>query len=157
MVSNRFLSVAIAVILLPTIALATDYIVGDGKGWTTNFNYQDWAKDKMFMVGDVLVFNYEAGNHDVVKVNGSAFKDCSPPPGAENFTSGNDKIELKATGNKWYLCSKSGHCNTGQKLSITVMDMAPQPAPNSAVRGIIFPGFQLFIVAFVFLMGINVV
>ena len=67
MVSNRFLSVAIAVILLPTIALATDYIVGDGKGWTTNFNYQDWAKDKMFMVGDALgMISYNIVNCDGV-------------------------------------------------------------------------------------------
>lgn len=54
MASNRFVILAIAVILLPTIAIATEYVVGDDKGWIPGFDYAAWAKDKMFNVGDVL-------------------------------------------------------------------------------------------------------
>ena len=54
MASNRFFILAIAAILLPTIAIATEYVVGDENGWTNNVNYDDWAKDKMFNVGDKL-------------------------------------------------------------------------------------------------------
>lgn len=45
---------AVALVLLPTIAMAAEYVVGDDKGWTINFDYQSWAKDKTFYVGDTL-------------------------------------------------------------------------------------------------------
>ena len=55
MASYRFITLAIvAIIVLPTVVMATDHIVGDDKGWTTNVNYTDWAKDKVFHVGDTL-------------------------------------------------------------------------------------------------------
>ncbi|GMN66817.1 hypothetical protein TIFTF001_035908 [Ficus carica] len=157
--ANHFISLAIAVILLPSIAFATEYVVGDDKGWTTNFDYQAWAKNKVFYVGDTLVFNYISPNHDVYKVNGTAFNDCIAPLDAEKFTSGNDKIELKTAGNKWYLCGKSGHCSTGQKLSITVSNSsAPQPAPSSsaAPAAIFFSVYQVFIALAVVLVVVNI-
>lgn len=55
MASNNLLVVlAIAVVVFPSVTMATEYWVGDSKGWTVNFDYQAWASDKMFMVGDVL-------------------------------------------------------------------------------------------------------
>lgn len=57
MASNRFVIVAIfAVIVLSTIAMATEYIVGDENGWTNDgsVDYEAWAKGKMFNVGDLL-------------------------------------------------------------------------------------------------------
>ncbi|MBA0881374.1 hypothetical protein Goshw_013287, partial [Gossypium schwendimanii] len=42
MASNKLL----IAIFLPAMAMAIDYIVGDDSGWTINFNYQAWAKDK---------------------------------------------------------------------------------------------------------------
>lgn len=44
----------IAFILFPTIATATEYVIGDANGWTINFDYQAWAKNKVFLVGDKL-------------------------------------------------------------------------------------------------------
>ncbi|KAL4200356.1 hypothetical protein AMTRI_Chr03g56000 [Amborella trichopoda] len=36
-------------------------------------------------------------------------------------------------GNKWYICSSGYHCESGQKLKITVYDsMAPIPTPAPA-------------------------
>lgn len=55
MASNRFLILlTIVAIFLPAMAFATDYLVGDTSGWTINFDYQAWAKDKVFYVGDKL-------------------------------------------------------------------------------------------------------
>lgn len=105
------------------------------------------------------MFNYISPNHDVYKVNGTAFNDCIAPLDAEKFTSGNDKIELKTAGNKWYLCGKSGHCSTGQKLSITVSNSsAPQPAPSSssAPAAIFFSVYQVFIALVVILGVVNI-
>lgn len=39
---------------LPAITMATEYWVGGDKGWTLDVDYQAWAKDKTFKVGDTL-------------------------------------------------------------------------------------------------------
>lgn len=44
----------LAVVVLPTVAMATQHVVGDNAGWTVNQKYDDWAKDKTFYVGDTL-------------------------------------------------------------------------------------------------------
>lgn len=51
-------TLSIAAILFPTIAMAAEHVVGDDKGWTINFDYQAWAKDKVFRVGDKLGITY---------------------------------------------------------------------------------------------------
>ncbi|KAF3441437.1 hypothetical protein FNV43_RR15351 [Rhamnella rubrinervis] len=155
MASNQLVILAIAAILLPTIAMATDYVVGDDSGWTINFDYQAWAKDKVFHVGDKLVFKYPVGKHNVHKVNGTVFKDCIVPPENEALTSGKDEIELATPGNKWYICGVANHCLSGQKLSISVVDGAPAPAPgehNSAPSS----GFHVFMAVIVAVVAIAV-
>ncbi|KAH1083122.1 hypothetical protein J1N35_022883 [Gossypium stocksii] len=133
MASNKLLMLSVVAIFLPAMAMATDYIVGDDSGWTINFDYQTWAKDKVFYVGDKLVFQYPKGYHNVFKVNGTAFKDCDIPPPSEALTSGNDTVVLKTPGQKWYICGVDNHCSAyGQKLSITVLyqyGWEPAPAP----------------------------
>lgn len=49
-----FVFLAIIAVVLPTIAMATEYVVGDEKGWTADFDYGEWTKDKVFWVGDKL-------------------------------------------------------------------------------------------------------
>lgn len=44
---------AIVAILVHS-SLATEFVVGDDKGWTINFDYQTWAQGKEFHVGDKL-------------------------------------------------------------------------------------------------------
>ncbi|KAI3822663.1 hypothetical protein L1987_10258 [Smallanthus sonchifolius] len=70
------------VVLLPATTIATEYVVGDGSGWTIDYDYQAWAKNKHFKVGDTLVFKYQQGEHNVYKVNASSFASCTvPTPG----------------------------------------------------------------------------
>lgn len=53
--SNHFLiTLAIISVVLPTVAFATEFKVGDGSGWTVGFDYAAWAEDKEFYVGDKL-------------------------------------------------------------------------------------------------------
>lgn len=54
MALHRVTFIAISMVLLSSIAMATDHIVGDDKGWTVDFNYTQWAQDKVFRVGDNL-------------------------------------------------------------------------------------------------------
>ncbi|PQQ09135.1 mavicyanin [Prunus yedoensis var. nudiflora] len=129
--SQLFIIFAILAISAPSI-LATNYVVGDGKGWT-NFDYQAWARGKMFYVGDSLVFNYPKGVHNVFKVNGTGFQQCSAPLDSVPLTSGHDVITLATTGRKWYICGVAQHCAMGgQKLLITVFpsSFAPSPSPT---------------------------
>ncbi|KAI3791640.1 hypothetical protein L2E82_05499 [Cichorium intybus] len=125
----------LAVVLLPATTMATDYVVGDDSGWTTNYDYQAWAKDKVFYVGDKLVFKYPQNVHNVYKVNASSFASCTVPTPSTGLTSGNDVVPLVAPGKKWYICGVEGHCkDLGQRLVIDVQQgwMAPAPAPSSA-------------------------
>ena len=48
------LILSISMVLLSSVAIATDHIVGDDKGWTVDFDYTQWAQDKVFRVGDNL-------------------------------------------------------------------------------------------------------
>jgi hypothetical protein len=48
-----FFILAIAAILVPSVS-ATEFVVGDDKGWNINFDYQAWAQGKEFHVGDTL-------------------------------------------------------------------------------------------------------
>ncbi|KAF9592277.1 hypothetical protein IFM89_013503 [Coptis chinensis] len=145
------ITLAVVAIVLPTVALATEFVVGDAAGWTKGFDYAAWANGKDFRVGDKLVFNYPVGAHNVFKVNGTSFKDCAIPPVNEALISGNDVIALAAPGNKWYICGVGQHCALGgQKLSITVLPAleAPAPAPSSA-NGIFTSPYQVLIAAMI--------
>nr|XP_011463792.1 PREDICTED: stellacyanin-like [Fragaria vesca subsp. vesca] len=138
--TQHFVILAIILAIFAPSILATDYIVGDGKGWTINFDYQAWAQGKMFYVGDILVFNYPQGVHNVYKVNGTGFQECAVPAGVMPLTSGNDVINLATPGRKWYICGVARHCSVGQKLFITVMpSMAPSPSPLSASSAVPSP------------------
>ncbi|CAN0841697.1 Blue copper protein 1b [Linum grandiflorum] len=147
-------AVVVAVAAMVPTTLAVKYVVGDDAGWTNKgVDYKAWAAGKMFYVGDVLVFNYAAGNHNVMKVNGTDFLACTKPlAGPPPLTSGKDEIPLLTSGRKWYICGATGHCDAGQKLVITVSDGAASPAPtpssppNAAAGGIVGIGFVVTMV-----------
>ncbi|XP_054804405.1 blue copper protein 1a-like [Prosopis cineraria] len=126
----RIAFLAISMVLLSSVATATDHIVGDDQGWTLDFDYAEWARDKVFLVGDNLVFNYDNTKHDVFKLNGSLFSNCTFPAATEALTSGQDVIPLASPGRKWYACGKADHCaSRGMKLAITVLANGPMSAP----------------------------
>ncbi|CAI0414006.1 unnamed protein product [Linum tenue] len=126
MLASMIAVVAALAVLAPTMVSAKQYVVGDGKGWTKDFDYTTWTAGKQFFV----VFNYAQGSHNVFKVNGTDFLQCSKPLVGAPLTTGSDEIPLKTTGRKWYICGVSGHCASGQKLVITVSDGSAAPAPT---------------------------
>ncbi|XP_047309586.1 blue copper protein 1b-like [Impatiens glandulifera] len=100
----------------------TEFMVGgDFLGWDIFTNYTDWAQDKVFHVGDKLVFSYIISFHNVFTVNGSEFDNCTVPPINEALTSGYDIVTLTSPGPKWYICGVDDHCSLfNQKLAINV-------------------------------------
>ncbi|XP_054818129.1 blue copper protein 1a-like [Prosopis cineraria] len=143
MALSRALIVALlTATIFPTISMATDFIVGDGKGWTVGFDYQTWAANKVFHVGDKLIFEYSTGEHNVFKVNGTDFRNCTVPAASQGLTSGEDVIVLETPGRKWYLCGVGDHCQNGQKLFVNVLPsetQAPSPSPLSSVLPVTVP------------------
>ncbi|RVW11817.1 Stellacyanin [Vitis vinifera] len=110
--------------------MATEFTVGDDQGWTINFDYEAWAKEKVFWVGDKLVFKYTVGLHNVFKVNGTVFTNCTIPLANEALTTRNDEITLATPGRKWYICGVKDHCaNYEQKVAITMVEEWASPAP----------------------------
>ncbi|KAJ4835328.1 hypothetical protein Tsubulata_012794 [Turnera subulata] len=124
----------VAVIILPTITMAADYIVGDGKGWNAGVDYQAWATDKVFRVGDRLVFDYKLPN-SVHSVKEDDFNKCLAS-GGEVWISGHDIITLKTPGKRWYISSTGKRCLVlGQKMVIDVVDSDPSIPPVAPTPG----------------------
>ncbi|CAL5033027.1 unnamed protein product [Urochloa decumbens] len=91
--------------------------VGDSAGWS--FSVLGWPNYKPFKVGDVLLFNYKHGAHNVVQVNTVAqYSMCEVPRNATVWSSGNDRITL-ARGMSFYICGIPGHCQKGMKIAVT--------------------------------------
>ncbi|XP_072986525.1 blue copper protein 1a-like [Typha latifolia] len=142
---------AVAFVVLPAVVRATDYVVGDEKGWGLEVNYTAWAEAKEFRVGDTILFSYASGAHNVIEVGGPDFRACNvPQPAAANaLTSGNDVITLSSAGRRWFLCGKEGHCQKGQKVLIPIREAlaSPPPMPPPTNGGAVGFPFQALMVA----------
>ncbi|KAK1365841.1 Phytocyanin domain-containing protein [Heracleum sosnowskyi] len=150
MAASYNLLIVLAIASVTATMASTEFWVGGSSGWTINFDYQAWASDKVFHVGDTLVFSYPQGAHNVFKVNGTGFADCIKPTSNDAvLKSGHDVITLSSTGKKWYICAVKTHCSElKQKLVINVEEAeAPAPAPTSSANGIFTSSYQVFLVA----------
>ncbi|KAH7432075.1 hypothetical protein KP509_07G006900 [Ceratopteris richardii] len=109
--------------------MAVNYVVGDSQGWTI-MHYDSWLTGKTFRVGDTLEFKYNRGAHDVVEVTAAEYGTCTK--GSESpYTDGDTKINLDTAGTRYFICSISGHCGAGMKLSIDVV-AAASTTPSSS-------------------------
>ncbi|TQD97209.1 hypothetical protein C1H46_017298 [Malus baccata] len=131
-----FAAVVAAALLMSLASAATTYQVGDGLGWSIPSGgaaaYTTWADNKTFTVGDTLVFTYSSGNHDVAEVTKAAFDACNATNPITLETASPTNITLSSSGEHYYICTFSGHCSAGQKLSISVTGASsPAPAPRT--------------------------
>ncbi|CAI0375716.1 unnamed protein product [Linum tenue] len=84
-----------------------------------SFGVTDWPKGKHFKAGDVIVFHYPEGEHEVAVVDANGYKTCTVPAGAKVYTSGNDRVTLQR-GNNYFICDIPQHCDqTGMKIAVT--------------------------------------
>ncbi|CAN8258979.1 unnamed protein product [Cochlearia groenlandica] len=113
----------ITVVFLPYLMLNSEgleHIVGDRTGWELLINYTNWSQGRKFHVGDVLVFNYNNDQHNVMEVNSTAYADCERDGYISLYTNGNDSVTISQPGEHWFICGVGDHCEIGQKLSINV-------------------------------------
>ncbi|XP_055822711.1 cucumber peeling cupredoxin-like [Solanum dulcamara] len=141
MVTRMKIALVLVAILavLPGNIVAVDHVVGDSMGWTIPsggpISYPNWASGRTFRVGDILVFNFTTGAHDVAKVSKSAYDSCSSTGPVTLITVGPANITLNSTGTEYFICTFGQHCNAGQKLAINVTTSStttPSPAPSPA-------------------------
>ncbi|KAJ0716546.1 putative Phytocyanin domain, cupredoxin [Helianthus annuus] len=103
---------------------ATQHIVGDAFGWVIPNNrnlYADWASQRMFTVGDSLVFDFLTGTHDVTEVSKDDYDHCHVSNPGSIITTSRATINLTSPGDHYYICSLEGHCMFHQKLAINVV------------------------------------
>uniref|UniRef100_A0A0D9W3D2 Phytocyanin domain-containing protein n=1 Tax=Leersia perrieri TaxID=77586 RepID=A0A0D9W3D2_9ORYZ len=79
-----------------------------------------WPNYKPFRAGDVLLFKYKAGQHNVVVMRDPvAYSLCRQfPPNATTYSSGDDRVTL-AHGMTFFLCNVSDHCTNGMMMVVT--------------------------------------
>ncbi|KAI3805470.1 hypothetical protein L1987_27882 [Smallanthus sonchifolius] len=77
------------------------------------------------MIGDILIFKFANGKHDVSEVSETAYKTCTFP-NPTTVAKGPASITLTTTDSHYYVCTFKDHCQKGQKLTINVF-----PADNS--------------------------
>ncbi|KAL7157271.1 hypothetical protein ABFS83_02G066500 [Erythranthe nasuta] len=94
---------------LALIANAKVYYVGGKQGW--NQNPQLWLGDRTFKAGDILVFIYRKGEHNVaVYYDEFYYEDCAAPDNATTYTSGHDRVKLRK-GYNYIISSVPGDCD----------------------------------------------
>jgi hypothetical protein len=52
--SRALFLISLIVTIFSTMTMAKDFVVGDKHGWTVGVDYQTWAANKVFRVGDTL-------------------------------------------------------------------------------------------------------
>ncbi|CAI0542846.1 unnamed protein product [Linum tenue] len=132
-----FAAIAIAALLHSSVAQTT-HTVGGNTGWTIpqggDSVYSNWASGNSFSVGDILVFNFAAGAHDVTQVNKADYDSCSATNPMMTSTNTPARITLNTSGEHYFICGVPGHCSAGQKVTVNVLasttgSSSPSPAP----------------------------
>ncbi|KAG5559456.1 hypothetical protein RHGRI_009106 [Rhododendron griersonianum] len=118
-------SFMVAAALLQGSEAVTSHVVLDTLGWIIPSGgaaaYVTWAATQTFAVGDILIFNYNTGAHDVAVVSSkTAYEGCTKTNPISTETTGPTNITLSTAGEHYYICTFGNHCDQGQKLAITV-------------------------------------
>ncbi|KAI4297782.1 hypothetical protein L6164_037649 [Bauhinia variegata] len=140
---QRYSFLAILVLLCSlrlNSVIANEYIVGDEELWSSQSNYAIWADKYNFSMGDVLVFKYLKGEHNVYQVSEDTYRSCDTSSGVlAKYDSGEDQVELSEAKRYWFICNIPGHCLGGMRFGIQVRaanstqpPIEPTPSDNSS-------------------------
>ncbi|KAJ3669817.1 hypothetical protein LUZ60_010141 [Juncus effusus] len=115
----------------PLMASGNKLTVGDQHGWNPNVNYTEWEKKhKPFYVGDWLVFYYQAGQADVIRVDEVGYNKCDASNPISNYSKGRSyAFELNETKDYYFICSY-GYCYGGMKLHVKAQKLPPPPSSS---------------------------
>ncbi|KDP46298.1 hypothetical protein JCGZ_10138 [Jatropha curcas] len=130
---NRIFLVLVFVGLIAKRAFAAQHIVGGSQGWEESTDFNSWASNTKFKVGDQLVFKYTSGLHSVVELGSeSAYKNCDLGTALDSKNTGNDVVKLTKPGTRYFACGTLGHCDQGMKVKITTEAGTAPSTPDSS-------------------------
>ncbi|PWA49984.1 cupredoxin [Artemisia annua] len=134
---NLFVFIALMVASMHFISSTaqTTHVVGDALGWTIPPGgaaaYTTWASQQTFTVGDILVFNFTNGQHDVAEVTEAAYAPCTSTNPISINTTSPTSLTLTTPGAHYYICTFTSHCQIGQKLTINVSASSTATPPST--------------------------
>ncbi|XVF08534.1 hypothetical protein REPUB_Repub07fG0011100 [Reevesia pubescens] len=121
---------------------AATYVVGDTSGWDISTDMDAWVKDKIFNVGDVLLFQYSS-YHTVSEVRKQSYETCNTTDTLSTFSNGNTTVTLSKPGTRYFICDNQLHCLGGLKLKVNVegnnQTSSTVGAPKAAQPGTTLP------------------
>ncbi|KAL2540015.1 Cupredoxin superfamily protein [Abeliophyllum distichum] len=124
---------ALVLIVYALTSGATQYIVGDNSGWDISTDLDTWAKDKKFIVGDVLLFQYSS-SHSVSEVTKENYKGCNTANILQSSSNGNTSFVLSSPGDRYFICGNKLHCYGGMKLHANVENNQGTGSPVEAPK-----------------------
>ncbi|KAK4357190.1 hypothetical protein RND71_022800 [Anisodus tanguticus] len=123
------------------LSFGTMYKVGGSAGWTRigNVDYKQWAANKTFVVGDVIVNIEECCDSIQVQptilqcdASDAEYQSCNASAPIATHTTGNDSITVTTHGHHFFLCGVPGHCQAGQKVYINVLRASSSASPSQS-------------------------
>nr|XP_043629648.1 cucumber peeling cupredoxin-like [Erigeron canadensis] len=130
-----FLTMMVASMQYHGTMAQTRHVVGDALGWTIPPGgaaaYTTWASLQTFTVGDILVFDFTNGVHDVAEVSSAAYGPCTATNPISLETTSPASLTLTTAGPHYYICTFSGHCQAGQQLAINVSASSTTMPPST--------------------------
>ncbi|KAJ0966117.1 hypothetical protein J5N97_027255 [Dioscorea zingiberensis] len=135
------------------MASATQFKVGESKGWTVpedpNF-YSQWAESNRFQIGDSLLFVYPQGQDSVLLVKQEDYNTCNTSSFIEAYRDGNTVFTLSSSGPFYFISGNQENCLKHESLVVVVMgeksnatapslppspSMASPPPPPESIIG----------------------
>ncbi|KAA8533920.1 hypothetical protein F0562_031437 [Nyssa sinensis] len=130
--AEQLLVHVIVILGLSLTCTATVYTVGDTSGWDISSDLDTWVKNKRFVVGDVLLFQYSS-SHTVDEVTKEGFQGCNTTNVLQMSSNGNTSIPLSKPGDRFFICGNKLHCLGGMKLQVNV-EQGQVASPSAAPR-----------------------
>ncbi|KAJ4949795.1 hypothetical protein NE237_000107 [Protea cynaroides] len=123
---SQFLCSVQFLILLQSNVFCYEYKVGDLHAWgkpssANPLIYSYWSKYPQFTVGDSLFFLYPPSQDSVIQVTEQAFNECNLKDPILYMDDGNSLFNISSPGRFYFTSGVPGHCETSQKLQISVL------------------------------------
>ncbi|CAN0899932.1 Early nodulin-like protein 1 [Linum grandiflorum] len=122
-------------------ATAFQFTVGGAKGWTvpdnsSGLNYNSWAENSRFSVGDSIVFVYDHAHDSVLEVSKANYDSCNTGSPLGTYSDGHTVFTFNHSGAHYFISGNKDHCLKNQKVVIVVLadrskSAAYPPSPST--------------------------
>ncbi|XP_038710945.1 umecyanin-like [Tripterygium wilfordii] len=109
---------------------------------SSNTCYSTWASGKNFTVGDVLVFNFATGAHDVAIVTEDACENCNTANPINQTNTGPARITLTNDTDNYFICT-TAPADRNWRLMSMQQPTLPHPHPHPAHHPALHPHHRL--------------